>query len=54
MEEANILADTDFQKDQENENGDNEDRRVSEANKTQENKLYYKINCYPVNIMRML
>jgi hypothetical protein len=34
MEEANIQADTDFQKDQENENGENGDRRVSEANQT--------------------
>jgi hypothetical protein len=54
MEEANIQADTDFQKDQENENGEDGDRRVSEANQTQESKLYYKINCYPANIMRML
>lgn len=34
MEEANIQADTDFQKDQEKENGVDGERRVSEANKT--------------------
>lgn len=56
MEEANIHADTDFQRDQEinNEGGDPENPRMSEVSKIQESQLYYKINCYPANIMRML
>ena len=36
MEEANIQADTDFQKDQENNHQEPGDRSVSEINKTQQ------------------